>query len=515
MTSSTEPNKSADEQIVRVSSRFPDADRIKWSDSLVVRTAMAVTAIMVLGYFASIFIAVDRIKFISRVTMKLDASEQLSDYMELLKTSHKTKQDLALERVAKIIESDFGGAGAGSFGKGSVEKIVAKAELAQLFGVEGIRVEGGAATVKDAEWEGPESLNLGRWVVQFDQGETFTRFKRAESLRQEAQILRASLQEDILPAVIRSAVFVLLIMFLVLIATFFALAKRFSGLVDRITSGMKYWSETDENFRFDQSWKGEFGLITTRFNAMADEVSENRRRSMFLEKIASWQTIARKLAHEIKNPLTPIQMMVAQMVRRYKGDDPDYKSLLEKAERVIGEEISGLGRMVDSFSQFARLPDPRLHQTDIAGVLERVVELEKAAFSQHDISLKTPVKSLPVVADDDLLRQVIINLVKNAAEACGPQKGRIVCHLQDLGSYYQIIIEDDGPGIPEDVQKRLFEAYFTTKHTGPNPGMGLGLAVCQKIVMDHGGRIKVESQPGRTQFLLIMPKDGGGERHGG
>ncbi len=476
---------------------------------------MAVTAIMVLGYFASIFIAVDRIKFISRVTMKLDASEQLSDYMELLKISHKTKQDLALERVAKVIEGDFGGAAVSSVGKNTVEKIVAKAELAPLFGVESIRVDEGPEAVKDVQWDGPETLKMGRWVAQFEQGETFTRFKRAESLRQEAQILRDSLQEDILPAVIRSAVFVLLVMFLVLIATFFALAKRFSGLVDRITSGMKYWSESDENFRFDQSWRGEFGLITSRFNAMADEVSENRRRSMFLEKIASWQTIARKLAHEIKNPLTPIQMMVSQMVRRYKGDDRDYKGLLEKAEQVIGEEISGLGRMVDSFSQFARLPDPRLHQTDIVGVLERVMELEKAAFAQHEIEFKSTVKSLPVIADDDLLRQVIINLVKNAAEACGPKKGHIMCHLIDLGSYYQIVIDDNGPGIPEDVQKRLFEAYFTTKHTGPNPGMGLGLAVCQKIVMDHGGRIKVESQPGRTQFLLTMPKDGGGDRHGG
>jgi signal transduction histidine kinase len=113
--------------------------------------------------------------------------------------------------------------------------------------------------------------------------------------------------------------------------------------------------------------------------------------------------------------------------------------------------------------------------------------------------------------DDDLIRQVLLNLIKNAGEACGESGTKITLSLEENKSDFIFRVTDNGPGIPKELQARIFEAYFTTKHTGPTPGMGLGLAVCQKIVMDHGGSMTVQSRqsdagPGETIFTIKLPK---------
>ena len=111
--------------------------------------------------------------------------------------------------------------------------------------------------------------------------------------------------------------------------------------------------------------------------------------------------------------------------------------------------------------------------------------------------------------DEDLIRRSIINFIKNAAEACCDTPSKIEVRLEDIGKYFSIVIQDNGPGISEDVQKNIFEAYFTTKHTGPVRGMGLGLAICQKIIIDHNGAITMTSKPGETIFTIRLPKKWG------
>ncbi len=487
-----------------------------------VRIGASVIVIMLAGYLASIYIAVEAIRSITKIAHREDIEESLTEHLALLKDNHRLRQELLLQRMSEVLPKGFERYGSAALQSTQLESLIEKTKARDLFGASEVIVENYTPQSGDADssylrWLDPERLRVGKLVASFAKGDTYSHFRDIESLRQAYKILGESLKNEVQPAMIKSAALVLLFSFAFLMGIFYLIARRFKFLVQGIIDGFVTWSEVDSGFRFDQNWHGELKLITSHFNQMAQEVEENRRKSLFLEKLASWQTIARKLAHEIKNPLTPIQMMVSQLARRYSGDDPDFRKLLDSAQQVITEEVSGLRRMVDNFSQFARLPVPQMKQVEIVGVLERLAVLESAAFPVHKVEFKSDLNELLVVADEDLLRQVIINLVKNAAEACGSVSSNIQIQLSDLTSTdYQIVVQDDGPGIPEDVQTRIFEAYFTTKHTGtgPNPGMGLGLAVCQKIIIDHGGEIRVTSKPGSTRFILKMPKRAGENQNG-
>ena len=139
------------------------------------------------------------------------------------------------------------------------------------------------------------------------------------------------------------------------------------------------------------------------------------------------------------------------------------------------------------------------------GVLERITSLEQAAFSESTIELRSQVEQVRVDCDEDLLRQVLLNLVKNAVEASGASEAKVRIQLRTQVNNYSVEVHDEGPGISDDLKAGIFEAYFTTKHSGPAPGMGLGLAICQKIILDHNGRIELDSQPGHTVFALILP----------
>ena len=254
-------------------------------------------------------------------------------------------------------------------------------------------------------------------------------------------------------------------------------------------------------------------MISLQFNKMADIVESNRKRTLYLEKMSSWQIIARKLAHEIKNPLTPIQMMISQVVRRYPNKDDDFGKLLYKCHAIIIEEVNRLRHMVDNFSKFAQLPSPTFEPFDLVTICQQALDLEKAAFDHHDFKFSHKVDHAIALIDKHLLKQTLINLLKNAAESCGASKSLITIDLMVDNHFYQIKVTDNGPGIPEELQNRIFEAYFTTKDTGPSPGMGLGLAVCQKIIIDHGGEMQVRSKPGETCFTIILPKKEKGVTH--
>jgi nitrogen fixation/metabolism regulation signal transduction histidine kinase len=239
---------------------------------------------------------------------------------------------------------------------------------------------------------------------------------------------------------------------------------------------------------------------------MADDLKENQARTVGLEKLASWQTIARKMAHEIKNPLTPIQIMIGQLHRNYDGGNADYQKLLDKAHHVILEEVAGLRRMVDDFSQFAQLPSPRFTKNSATSCAKQAVQLAEHTYQPHPIIYEGPSEDVIAEFDDQLVRQALHNLVKNAAEADPHGRSPITVRLQHTQISVIFEVEDLGPGIPSDIRDSIFEAYVTTKHTGPTPGMGLGLAICQKIVLEHGGKLALSSTQGKTTFRITLPR---------
>jgi two-component system nitrogen regulation sensor histidine kinase NtrY len=224
------------------------------------------------------------------------------------------------------------------------------------------------------------------------------------------------------------------------------------------------------------------------------------------QRLAAWREVAQRIAHEIKNPLTPIQLSAQRLRRRLGGDrSPEEKRLLEEATGTIIQEVDGLKHLVDEFSRFARMPAITLRATDLGRLLEGVVVLYRDAHPA--LSIKAAfAPDLPLLdVDPDQIKRAVLNLVDNAVDAVGPT-GEVTLETVWLpaASRVRIVVTDDGPGIcPEDKEK-LFVPYFSTKATG----MGLGLSIVHQIVADHGGSIWVEDNPPHgSRFVIELPAE--------
>jgi two-component system nitrogen regulation sensor histidine kinase NtrY len=224
------------------------------------------------------------------------------------------------------------------------------------------------------------------------------------------------------------------------------------------------------------------------------------------QRLAAWREVAQRIAHEIKNPLTPIQLSAQRLRRRLGGDrSPAEKRLLEEATATIIQEVDGLKQLVDEFSRFARMPALALRPTDVGRLLEGVVVLYRDSHPALSIrAVFSP--DLPTLEiDPDQIKRAVLNLVDNAVEAVG-QTGEVLVEtlwLPEAGRA-RIVVSDDGPGIAAEDKERLFVPYFSTKPTG----MGLGLPIVHQIVADHGGAIWVEDNPPHgSRFVIELPAE--------
>ena len=221
------------------------------------------------------------------------------------------------------------------------------------------------------------------------------------------------------------------------------------------------------------------------------------------QKVAAWREVARRLAHEVKNPLTPIQLCAERMRRHFSAAPPATQALVEECTSTIVGEVESLKELVDEFSQFARMPAPRAVQTDLHALLDTALGLYRGLFPDLEIRLRLA-PSLPRVSvDPEQIRQVIINLVDNAVEALD-QRGAIdiVAQHDPANSLVRIIVADNGPGIPPAEREKLFLPYYSTKRRGS----GLGLAIVRRIVAEHGGSIEVtDNVPHGTRFAIELP----------
>jgi nitrogen fixation/metabolism regulation signal transduction histidine kinase len=214
--------------------------------------------------------------------------------------------------------------------------------------------------------------------------------------------------------------------------------------------------------------------------------------------------MARRLAHELKNPIFPIQLSIETLRRAQDQDERRFGSLFRESSDTILEELRSLKKIIEEFSEFARMPRPRLQPTDLAAVIEQVLSLYQARLAGFVLERAIEAGLPQVPADPDLLGRALGNLVANALEAMAPGGTLRIAALAS-GSGVTIEIGDSGPGLTEEQRTRLFTPYFTTK----KGGTGLGLAIVQGIVSDHGGRIEVESDPGEgTTFRLLFPPAG-------
>ncbi|MBK8171630.1 MAG: hypothetical protein IPK60_14960 [Sandaracinaceae bacterium] len=247
------------------------------------------------------------------------------------------------------------------------------------------------------------------------------------------------------------------------------------------------------------------------FNRMTHELNRTQQRLLRAERIAAWRDIARRIAHEIKNPLLPIQMSIETMQKTYASKHPDFDEIFKESTSAILEEVDRLKHIVTEFSRFARMPKPNPEQLDVREVIQHVVQVH--ATSTVPVTAVLPATLRKVNVDRDQLVQVLVNLVQNgidAARAANAQSlndAKVAVEVNDdpVGDGVVIVVRDNGAGIPLEARARIFDPYFTTK----SHGTGLGLAIVHRIVSDHGGTIDIVDAPlGGTEFRVVLGRQG-------
>ena len=227
------------------------------------------------------------------------------------------------------------------------------------------------------------------------------------------------------------------------------------------------------------------------------------------QRTAAWADVARRIAHEIKNPLTPIQLSAERLKRKYlkeiQSDPETYSKLVETIVRQVGD----IGRMVDEFSSFARMPAPQMKPEDLTEICRHAVFLQRTGYPDVSFEAELPDGPAPQTCDGRLIGQALTNLLKNAVEAIHGREGqdiapgRIRLRLEQNGGFWRVDVTDNGKGLPKENRDRLTEPYMTTRAKGT----GLGLAIVKKIMEDHGGDLILEDASGGGARVSLIFRD--------
>jgi signal transduction histidine kinase len=289
-----------------------------------------------------------------------------------------------------------------------------------------------------------------------------------------------------------------------------ALSRRVTRRVAVLAEATTRVGAGDLSVRVPSDESDEVGELTKAFNAMVQDLQESRGRIDYLQRIGAWQDFARRLAHEIKNPLTPIQLAVQEVHRSYRGDDAAYRARLEDALHIVEEEVATLRRLVGEFSAFAKLPQASLERADLSEFVREIARSLATIPEELDAAGKVRVESsasdkLPVRIDAMMLKRAVDNLVRNSVQAITAHTttgGLVRVRARADGAFARLDVEDNGPGIPPEQRERVFDPYFTTKAEGT----GLGLAIAKKVALEHGGEIAcTESELGGAAFVIRLP----------
>ncbi len=248
----------------------------------------------------------------------------------------------------------------------------------------------------------------------------------------------------------------------------------------------------------------ELGELAASFNRMTEDLMQQKDRTLQAERVAAWRELARRLAHELKNPLFPLQVTVENLMRAKQKSPEMFEEVFHEGTATLLAEIDNLKTIIGRFSEFSKMPQPQRRPTQVNDVVRSVLRVFHAQLQEKNrISVRTELAdALPEIsADPDLLHRALQNLVLNALDAM-PQGGELTIRTGTLGDRVEISVSDTGCGLTQEECGRLFTPYYTTKQHGT----GLGLAIVQSVVSDHGGKISVESTKEKgTTFRIELP----------
>ena len=271
--------------------------------------------------------------------------------------------------------------------------------------------------------------------------------------------------------------------------------RRLAESAGQVAAGN--WNTTVEVTSHD-----EVGQLAQAFNRMTHELVEQRQRLLQTERVAAWRELARRLAHELKNPLFPLQITVENMQRARESHPAEFDEVFREGSRTLLAELANLKQIIARFSDFAKMPAPEMQPVNLNALAGETMKLFEAQFAQARVTARAELApELPTVAaDPEQIARALRNLVLNAIDAM-PEGGTLTVRTMPQGAGARLEISDSGKGLSQEECERLFTPYYTTK----THGTGLGLAIVQSVVSDHHGRVSVESQPGKgTTFRIDL-----------
>ncbi len=285
-------------------------------------------------------------------------------------------------------------------------------------------------------------------------------------------------------------------------------AARFTRPVEDLAAAAREVAAGNLRARVDVTSSDEIGDLAEAFNRMTQDLLEQKERLIQSERVAAWRELARRLAHELKNPLFPLQLTVENLVKAREQSPQIFEEIFRESSETLLAEIGNLKQIISRFSEFSKMPQPHLQPIIINDVVQAVAKLFQAQLEARDgvtICCKMDLEASrePVAADAELLHRAFSNLVLNAMDAM-PKGGTLTLRTRDAPDRVRIEIADTGVGLTREECDRLFTPYYTSKQHGT----GLGLAIAQSVISDHGGTISVQSQPERgTTFVVELPRN--------
>ncbi len=281
------------------------------------------------------------------------------------------------------------------------------------------------------------------------------------------------------------------------------LAARLARPLQELSSAARSVGKGDFDPQISYRGQDELGDLVRDFRTMASELKRSREELAHAERERAWKEMAKQVAHEIRNPLTPIKLSVQHLRQAFQDGAPDREEILQRVTRTILEQIETLSRIALEFSHFARMPDARFERLNIHTLLDEAM----AVFTEVqgiDFRRRYDRTEIAVLVDHDQMQRVFVNILRNSIQAM-PRGGTITVNTAVEEHGCRIRISDTGPGIPPAIRARIFEPNFSTK----TEGMGIGLAIARRIVEDAGGRIECDSEPGiGTTFIIELPVAG-------
>ena len=276
------------------------------------------------------------------------------------------------------------------------------------------------------------------------------------------------------------------------------IAHRISKPIRQLTAGLTHFAAGDWDQRLATTRDDEVGRAVDAFNDMAAQLRRSRERLVYLTQMSSWQSLARKTAHELKNSLTPIRLTVEEMVARQPQSD---RVFMQQAAQIVISEIETLERRVRAFSEFASEPPVNPEAVDINAIVTERISLLKPVHPETAYRSKLDVRGPRIHAGADLVKGILTNLLANGADAAGPG-GSVVTITQLVGEQVVVEVHDSGPGISAEASRTLFEPTITFK----KHGMGLGLSIARKNALLLGGDITlVTGELGGAGFRVVLP----------